>query len=66
MENKLSLTAKKHTPETSVVSLRIPNDLISKIESIAKQTNRFSLCVGAGTLEKSLIYDFMDNIDYDI
>lgn len=40
MENKLSLTAKKHTPETSVVSLRIPNDLISKIESIAKQTNR--------------------------
>lgn len=40
MENKLSLTAKKHTLETSVVSLRIPNDLISKIESIAKQTNR--------------------------
>lgn len=40
MENKLTLTAKKHTLETSVVSLRIPNDLISKIESIAKQTNR--------------------------
>lgn len=40
MENKLSLTTKKHTLETSVVSLRIPNDLISKIESVAKQTNR--------------------------
>lgn len=40
MENKLTLTAKKHTIETSVVSLRIPNDLISKIESISKQTNR--------------------------
>lgn len=52
--------------ETYINPYTVENLVGVILEDIAKQTNRFSLCVGAGTLEKSLIYDFMDNIDYDI
>lgn len=40
MDKKLVVSSKKYKGETSVVSLRLPNDLISKIDDVANQTGR--------------------------
>ena len=39
-DQKLKVSMKKHTGETSVVSLRIPNELISKLDEICNKTGR--------------------------
>ena len=40
MEKKLKVSMKKYTGETSVVSLRMPNELISKLDAICEKTGR--------------------------
>ena len=42
MENKpkLSITAKKYTGETSVVSVRFSSDMIKKLDEMAQATGR--------------------------
>jgi predicted DNA-binding protein len=37
---KLKIIPKKYTGETSVISLRLPKDMIEDIDSIAKSTGR--------------------------
>lgn len=37
---KLTITPKKYTEETSVISMRIPKDLVRHIDEIAKATGR--------------------------
>jgi len=40
MEKKLTIEQKKYKGETSVVSTRLPIELIKEIDRIAKETNR--------------------------
>lgn len=40
MDKKLKVSMKKYTGETSVVSLRMPNELISKLDAICEKTGR--------------------------
>lgn len=40
MEKKLKVSTKKYIGETSVVSLRMPNVLISRIDEICSKTGR--------------------------
>ena len=37
---KLKVTMKKYTGETSVVSLRMPNELIAKLDEVCGKTGR--------------------------
>lgn len=39
-ERKLIIQAKKYSGETAVVSARLPNDLIKKIDAVCKATGR--------------------------
>lgn len=39
-KKKLVISAKKYTGETSVISSRVPNDLIKKIDEICETTGR--------------------------
>lgn len=39
-DRKLIIQAKKYSGETAVVSARLPNDLIKKIDAICKATGR--------------------------
>ncbi len=39
-EKKLTIQAKKYRGESSVVSLRLPNDLIEALDDIAKASGR--------------------------
>ncbi len=39
-EKKLIITQKKYVGETSVVSARLPNDLIKRIDDICEATGR--------------------------
>lgn len=39
-KSKLTITPKKYTEETSVISMRIPKDLVRHIDEIAKATGR--------------------------
>lgn len=38
--NKLQISSKKFRGDSSVVSVRLPNDLIEKLDTIADQTGR--------------------------
>ena len=40
MEKKLTVSVKKYSGETSVVSLRMPDELIKKIDVVCEQTGR--------------------------
>ena len=40
MEKKLTIEQKKYKGETSVVSTRLPIEIIKEIDRIAKETNR--------------------------
>ena len=41
MENKkLIISSKKYKGETAVVSIRLPNDIIEKLDTLAEQTGR--------------------------
>lgn len=40
MENKLIIPAKKYQGETSVVSMRLPNDLVRDLDQVAGRTGR--------------------------
>ena len=40
MDKKLKVSMKKFTGETSVVSLRMPNELIAKLDAICEKTGR--------------------------
>ena len=44
MDKKLKVSMKKFTGETSVVSLRMPNELISKLDAICEKTGRTRRC----------------------
>ena len=37
---KLTITSKKYTEETSVISMRIPKDMVRHIDEVAKTTGR--------------------------
>ena len=39
-EKKLVISSKKFRGDSSVVSVRLPNDMIDKLDAIAKQTGR--------------------------
>ena len=39
-EKKLIITSKKYRGDSSVISVRLPNDLISTLDKIAEQTGR--------------------------
>ncbi len=39
-EKKLKISAKKYNGDTAVISARIPNDLIKKIDEICEKTGR--------------------------
>jgi predicted transcriptional regulator len=39
-DNKLVINSKKYSGESAVVSLRIPNELLSKLDKIADDTKR--------------------------
>ena len=39
-EKKLIITSKKYRGDSSVISVRLPNDLISSLDKIAEQTGR--------------------------
>ena len=39
-EKKLKISTKKYTGDTAVISARLPNDLIRKIDNICEQTGR--------------------------
>lgn len=39
-DRKLIIQAKKYSGETAVVSARLPNDLIKKIDAVCKATGR--------------------------
>ncbi|MDD7543808.1 MAG: hypothetical protein PUK05_06390 [Peptoniphilaceae bacterium] len=40
MENKLIIPAKKYQGETSVVSMRLPNDMVRDLDQVAGHTGR--------------------------
>lgn len=40
MDKKLVVSSKKYKGQTSVVSLRLPNELISKIDEVCEKTGR--------------------------
>ena len=40
MDKKLTISVKKYSGESSVVSLRMPDELIKKIDLVAEQTGR--------------------------
>lgn len=40
MDKKLTISVKKYSGETSVVSLRMPDELIKKIDLVAEKTGR--------------------------
>ena len=40
MEKKLVITAKKYRGESTVVSMRIPADLLQRLDSVAEKTGR--------------------------
>ena len=40
MEKKLNVSVKKYNGETSVVSLRMPDELIKKIDTVCEKTGR--------------------------
>jgi predicted DNA-binding protein len=39
-DNKLVISSKKFRGDSSVVSVRLPNDMIEKLDAIAEQTGR--------------------------
>lgn len=39
-EEKLVISARKYKGETSVISIRLPNDLIDELDKIAEKTGR--------------------------
>ena len=49
-EPKLAITPKKYTGETSVISMRIPKDMVKDLDAMAERTGRtrnelMSLCL---------------------
>lgn len=40
MEKKLTITPKKFKGESSVVSVRVPTELLKKIDAVAEKTGR--------------------------
>jgi len=40
MDKKLKVSMKKYNGETSVVSLRMPNELIKKLDDVCEKTGR--------------------------
>ena len=39
-DNKLIISSKKFRGDSSVVSVRLPNDMLEKLDAIAEQTGR--------------------------
>lgn len=54
MEEKLVITHKKYSGQSSVVSVRLPNDMLAAIDAVAAKTGRTRNEVIAMSLEFSL------------
>ena len=54
MEEKLVITHKKYGGQSSVVSVRLPNDMLAAIDAVAAKTGRTRNEVIAMSLEFSL------------
>lgn len=59
-EKKLIITSKKYRGDSSVISVRLPNDLISSLDKIAEQTGRTRNEIVQMCLEHSV-----DNIEIE-
>lgn len=57
---KLIITSKKYRGDSSVISVRLPNDLISSLDKIAEQTGRTRNEIVQMCLEHSV-----DNIEIE-
>ena len=57
-DNKLIISSKKFRGDSSVVSVRLPNDMIEKIDAIAEQTGRTRNEI----IQKCLVYS-IENIE---
>jgi predicted DNA-binding protein len=57
-ENKLVISSKKFRGDSSVVSVRLPNDMLEKLDMIADQTGRTRNEI----IQKCLIYS-IENIE---
>ena len=57
-DKKLVISAKKFRGDSSVVSVRLPNDLIEKLDAIADQTGRTRNEI----IQKCLVYS-VENIE---
>ena len=57
-DKKLVISAKKFRGDSSVVSVRLPNDLIEKLDAIADQTGRTRNDI----IQKCLVYS-VENIE---
>lgn len=51
---KLTITAKRYTEETAVISMRLPKDLLRHIDEIAKSTGRTRNEIMAMSMEFAL------------
>ena len=58
MDNKLVISSKKFRGDSSVVSVRLPNDLIEKLDAIADKTGRTRNEI----IQKCLVYS-VENIE---
>ena len=57
-DKKLVISAKKFRGDSSVVSVRLPNDLIERLDAIAEQTGRTRNEI----IQKCLVYS-VENIE---
>lgn len=60
-EKKLIISSKKYRGDTSVVSARLPNDLIKRIDEIAETTGRTRNEIVQRCLEFSVDYIEINN-----
>ena len=58
MDNKLVISSKKFRGDSAVVSVRLPNDLIEKLDVIAEKTGRTRNEI----IQKCLVYS-VENIE---
>lgn len=57
-DNKMIISPKKYRGETSVVSVRLPGDLIKRIDDVAAKTGRTRNEI----IQKCLVYS-VDNLE---
>lgn len=63
MEQKLKLTVKKYKGETSVVTLRLPVELLEKVDKVADETGRTRNDVIIKCLDFAIDNTLIENIE---